>query len=207
MSLPAFLVEASLISLSGVMAPGPLTAVTVGRGGKSPHAGGLIAVGHGIIEFPLMVLIFYGLGTFLTSIYVKAPIAFIGGSFLLSMGIDMLHNINQVTVCSSKDARSPILIGVLLSVGNPYFLVWWATVGATLISRSLSFGWVGFSSLAISHWLCDLGWLYFLSAVSFRGGRFFGKRSQRIIFTLCGGFLLFFGGKFILDAVRMLVAT
>lgn len=66
MGLPAFLLEASLISLSGVMAPGPLTTVTVGKGSRSPHAGGLVAIGHGIVEFPLMIFIFYGLGVLLT---------------------------------------------------------------------------------------------------------------------------------------------
>jgi len=50
-----FLLEAALISLSGVLAPGPMTAVTVGEGTRSPHAGAWIAVGHGIIEIPLMI--------------------------------------------------------------------------------------------------------------------------------------------------------
>jgi len=59
--LVGFLLEAVLISLSGVMAPGPMTAAAVGMGSKSPHAGAFLAVGHGIVEFPLMVAILYGL--------------------------------------------------------------------------------------------------------------------------------------------------
>ena len=200
----AFLLEASLISLSGVMAPGPLTTVTVGKGSRSPHVGGLVAVGHGIVEFPLMVFIFYGLGSLLARVHVRAIIALVGGLFLLLMGLDMFRSIQRSNVEPGADARSPILAGMLLSVGNPYFLVWWATVGATLISRSMTFGWPGFASLAVVHWLCDLGWLYFLSVVSFRGGQFFGRRFQRVLFALCGGFLLFFGGKFIADAVSTL---
>lgn len=200
----AFLLEASLISLSGVMAPGPLTTVAVGKGSKSPHVGGLVAIGHGIVEFPLMVFIFYGLGSLLTRAYVKAVIAPIGGLFLLLMGLDMFRSIKRSTTGSMADDRSPILAGMLLSAGNPYFLVWWATVGATLIFRSMNFGWMGFVSLAVVHWLCDLGWLYFLSVLSFRGGQFFGRRFQQVVFALCGGFLLFFGGKFIADAVGTL---
>jgi len=205
MGLPAFLLEALLISLSGVMAPGPLTTVTVGKGSRSPHAGGLVAIGHGIVEFPLMIFIFYGLGVLLTRTYVKAAIALVGGLFLLLIGLDMFRSIKQATIGSSEDTHSPLLAGVLLSAGNPYFLVWWATVGATLVSRSMDFGWVGFSSFAIVHWLCDLGWLYFLSVLSFRGGQFFGRKFQQVIFALCGGFLLFFGGKFIADAVNTLL--
>ena len=60
MSLLLFLFEAVLISLSGVMAPGPMTAFAVGKGSESPHAGALIAIGHGIVEVSLMISVFYG---------------------------------------------------------------------------------------------------------------------------------------------------
>lgn len=53
MALLTFLFTAVIISLSGVMAPGPMTTVTISKGSKSPYAGALIAVGHGIVEFPL----------------------------------------------------------------------------------------------------------------------------------------------------------
>ena len=60
-----FLVQAVLISLTGVMAPGPITAVTIAKGSESKHAGAWIAIGHGVVEFPLMVLIFYGFAQWL----------------------------------------------------------------------------------------------------------------------------------------------
>jgi threonine/homoserine/homoserine lactone efflux protein len=203
MSPLTFLSEAVLISLSGVMAPGPITAVTVGKGNESPHAGALVAIGHGIIEFPLMISIFYGFGCLLNLFYVKALIAFVGGLLLLVMGVSMFHSIKQVEVSSSKYTHSPMIAGMLLSLGNPYFLIWWATVGATLILRSVSFGMFGFLIFALLHWLCDFLWCYFLSALSFKGGRFFGRRFQRIVFAMCGVLLLFFSGKFITDAVRV----
>ena len=58
--MTAFLLQAVLISLSGVMAPGPLSAAIVGQGRRSPHAGALVALGHGIVEFPLMAVILIG---------------------------------------------------------------------------------------------------------------------------------------------------
>lgn len=206
MSLLAFLSEAVIISLSGVMAPGPVTAVTVGKGNESPHAGAWVAIGHGLVEFPLMVAIFYGFGYFLDHFLAKAVIALVGGMLLLLMGISMLRSIKQVAVSSSQDTRSPVMAGVLLSVGNPYFLLWWATVGAALIMRSVGFGWLGFVLLALCHWLCDFLWSYFLSALSFKGGQFFGQKFQKAIFAVSGVLLLFFGGRFILDAVNVLGA-
>jgi threonine/homoserine/homoserine lactone efflux protein len=205
MLLLTFLLEAVFISLSGVMAPGPITAVTVGRGSESPHAGAYVAIGHGIVEFPLMILIFYGLGSLFSLFYVKAAIAFVGGLFLLIMGVGMLRSVKRVEVSSRKHNRSPIIDGIVLSLGNPYFLIWWATVGATLILRSVSFGTVGFFMFAPTHWLCDFVWYYFLSVLSFKGGQFFGKKFQQIIFVVCGVLLLGFSGKFIIDAVKVLI--
>ncbi len=205
MALALFLLEAAFISLSGVMAPGPITTVTVGKGSKSPHAGALIALGHGVVEFPLMIAVFYGVGQLFDLPYVKVGIAAVGSAFLLMMGIGMLRSARQAAVDADKDSRSPLVAGILLTVGNPYFLIWWATIGATLISRSVSFGLLGFALFAVIHWSCDFLWDYFLSALSFKGGQFFGKGFQKAVFAVCGVALIFFSVKLAWDAVGMLV--
>lgn len=204
--METFLFEAVVISLSGVMAPGPITAVTLGTGTRSPHAGALIAIGHGIIEIPLMIAILYGFGAMLNHPSAKAAVGLVGGLFLLFMGIGMLRRFNRTEAKAQASNHSPIVAGIALSAGNPYFLIWWATVGATLIMRSVGFGIIGFTTFAVLHWLCDFVWCYLLSALSFRGGRFFGGVFQRAVFVLCGTLLLFFSGKFIIDAMRMLFA-
>jgi len=206
MSLAAFLAEAALISLSGVMGPGPMTATAVGKGNDSPHAGALMAIGHGIVELPLMIVTFYGFGALLNLAYVKAAIAFVGGVFLLVMAIGMFRSLklSQIKVQPNKYTRSPVVAGMILSLGNPYFLIWWATVGAALVLRSVGYGMVGFAIFAFAHWMCDFLWLYALSILSFKGGQLLGQRFQRAVFAMCGVFLLFFGGRFILDAAREL---
>jgi threonine/homoserine/homoserine lactone efflux protein len=205
MSLLAFLVESVLISLSGVMAPGPITATVVGRGSESPHAGALVAIGHGIVEFPLMVAVFYGVGQLLDLPYVKAGIASVGGLFLLVMGVGMFRSIKQGEVGSREQGRAPVIAGIVLSLWNPYFLVWWATVGAALVLRSVQFGVWGFVAFGLLHWLCDFVWDYFLSALSFKGGQFFGRWFQKAVFLACGGLLLFFGVRLMVGGVRELI--
>lgn len=204
MLLSAFLLEAVLISLSGVMAPGPITAVTVSKGTKSPHAGAIIALGHGIVEIPLMILILYGFGDILKISYIKAIIGLLGGLFLLKMSLGLLKGIKQTKIDSSKNTHSPLMAGIILSLANPYFLIWWATIGSILIFRSITFGLLGFAIFMVLHWSCDFFWCYFLSALSFKGGQFFGKRLQQVLFLICGVFLLFFSSKFIYDAAKII---
>jgi threonine/homoserine/homoserine lactone efflux protein len=199
-----FVAEAILISLSGVMAPGPITAVAVGKGSRSPHAGALVAIGHGIVEFPLIALVAWGFGYLVDSI--QTAIALAGGGFLLIVGLDMLLKLKRVEIEAQQGTRSPLTAGILLSLGNPYLLIWWVTVGAALIARSMQFGLWGVLALGIAHWMCDLTWSYLLSAVSFKGGRIFGRRFQQAVFALCGAFLVFFGIKYVVSAVQVFLA-
>lgn len=201
MFILSFLLQTVFISFSGVLAPGPITAVTVGKGSKNPHAGALISLGHGIVEFPLIILIFLGFDSLIKIQYVRESIGIAGGLFLLWMGIDILRSLKIDNIKEKTEKHKPITAGILLSIGNPYFIIWWATLGAALIMRSAEFGLLWFAVFALVHWLCDFLWLYFLSIMSYKGGVFFGKKFQKGIFLICGIFLFFLGGKFILDAI------
>ena len=201
-----FLAGAAVVSLSGVMAPGPLAAVTVGKGSGNPHAGALIAVGHGIVEFPLMIAIYFGFGLFFGLPYVKQVIGIAGGGLLLFMAVGMFRGLARGgEVTGASDNRSPVAAGALLSAANPYFLIGWATIGATMAMRAAGFGAAGFIAFMIMHWVCDLGWSWFLSALSFRGGRFFGNAFQKAVFAVSGAALLFFGSMFVYDSVKSMM--
>lgn len=206
MPILLFLTETILISLTGVMAPGPVTTVVVGKGSQSPHAGALVAIGHGIVEFPLMVAVFFGIGRLLDAPCVQGVIAVVGGLFLLAMGVGMIRGAGEVSVDAGNDGRSPVVAGIVMSIANPYFLAWWATIGAALILRSLEFGLLGFAAFAIAHWLCDFIWDYFLSALSFKGGQFFGLAFQKGVFVVCGALLLIFGTRLMLEGARGFLA-
>jgi len=200
-SLIGFLLQAVVISLSGVMAPGPVTAVTLAAGTRSKHAGALIAVGHGIVEFPLMLLVVAGIGALFELKGVTIGIGLVGGAFLLFMGAQILAGLSQRTDPTDKYAgKSPVWIGVILTGGNPYFLLWWATVGLALTSRALQFGAMAFALFAVIHWLCDLIWLEALSWASFKGAKILGPKSQRIVLAVCSLALILIGLTFLYDA-------
>jgi len=208
MNLVSFLIQAVVISFSGVMAPGPVTAVTIGLGARIRNAGALVAVGHGIVEFPLMVLIVVGVGRFFEIPSVRIGIGLAGGVMLLVMSVGMFLALRKAADDeAAQPARAgPVVTGILLSIGNPYFLLWWATVGLALASRAAKLGIMAFVLFAILHWLCDLVWLEVLSRASFRGSKVFGRRGQRIVMAICAAALLFFAGMFLFKATRDLLA-
>jgi len=206
MELAVFLLFAVGISLSGVMAPGPVTAAAVALGSRNRFAGTLMALGHGIIEFPLMVLIVLGVSKILNLSGTKIVIGFAGGIFLLFMALQMLRE-SQRTADGSQyksAGTGPVLTGLILSGTNPYFLLWWATVGLGLATTAVEFGIWAFVLFTIVHWLCDLGWLQLLSWASFKGVKLFGPRVQQIVLLICSFALLGFGLFFIAVAFKTL---
>ncbi len=202
LSLLFFLFKVIIVSLSGVMAPGPVTAAAIAKGQRQRFAGALIAVGHGIIEFPLMILIILGMDELLKSAKTQIVIGLAGGAFLLFMAIQMLRDIRKTDYTPEKSYKTgPVLTGFLLSVGNPYFLLWWASVGLALATEATQLGIWAFAMFAVIHWLCDLVWLQVLSWASFKGSALLGPRSQRIVLLVCSLALLFFGLYFISRAL------
>jgi threonine/homoserine/homoserine lactone efflux protein len=207
-ALLLFLVQVIVISLSGVMAPGPVTTAAIGMGARSRYAGMLLAVGHGIVEFPLIVLIVLGMGRILKLPSAQIVIGLAGGAFLLMMAIGMLRSLRSAQIQETKVAKStPIMAGIMLSAGNPYFLFWWATVGLALATTATGMGIWAFALFAVVHWLCDFVWLGALSWASFKGTGLFGAGIQRIVLVICAVALFFFGLFFIYNAAGTLIKT
>jgi threonine/homoserine/homoserine lactone efflux protein len=174
-------------------------------GARNHYAGTLVAIGHGIIEFPLMVVIILGLGKYFKLAKVQIAIGLAGGVFLLLMAIQSLLSLRAKADNKSRAlTNKPILAGIILSAGNPYFLIWWASVGLALATQATRWGVWAFALFALAHWSVDLVWLQILSWASFKGSAIFGPRTQRLVLWICAAALLFFGLVFIYRALAVL---
>ena len=201
LNIPLFLASVAFISLSGVMMPGPVMAVTISKGRNSGNAGALIALGHGIIEIPLIILIFFGFAQFFSYEIVRRVIGLVGGLMLGFMGLQMFKTKDQIENVDSNIKFNSIFSGIITTGANPYFFLWWATIGSALIINSTIFGLVGFILFAIVHWLCDLIWSLFISKTVYRSQKFWNLAIHRIIFSICAIILIFFGIWFIYSSI------
>ncbi len=207
MGLTGFLLKTLVISLSGVMAPGAVTAAVIAQGARRRWAGVLMSLGHSLIEIPLIVVIMLGLGALFQADWFKIAVGLLGGGFLVWMGIGMLRVKDGADPSLERTANAgPMMTGLILSASNPYFLFWWATVGLNLALEARSLGWLAFVLFAVVHSLCDLVWLTILSFASFHGANIFGPRVQRIVLYICGVALSVFGICFIWKALVLLFA-
>ena len=200
-----FLASVMLISLSGVLMPGPLFAVTLRKAAKSKTAGVLIAIGHGIIEIPLMFLIYFVLSQSQIPRTVQIAVGLIGGFLMIVMGVQTYrnrHRKEEVTVSLKRDS---LMAGVYTTAVNAGFILWWLTIGTALILNAQLFGFLGFSVFAGVHWLCDFSWYTVTALVVFKSQKFFNDKVRMGITLFCTAIFIGFGAYFMISAAWSLL--
>ncbi len=198
------LLSVVVISLSGVMMPGPMTAVTLAKSYRSPWAGAWIALGHAVIEVPLILLIYFGFAQFFQNSVVQLGLSVVGGGMITWLGIAMFRARAKVVQQGKDLPYSAFVAGIITSGFNPFFLLWWATIGSMLVMRFLNFGTTGLIALIVVHWLCDLVWLSFVSNLVYRTHSLWGRKFQEGLFIGCSLLLIGFGGWFVVEGVQFM---
>lgn len=200
-----FLATVFGVSISGAMAPGPVTATAISLGTRNKFAGTFMAIGHGIIEVPLFLLVLFGLGNFLNTPTARITIGYTGGLVLIWMGYMMFKDARKASLkaCENPRAKSSVLAGILLSASNPYFLIWWITIGMTFVTRAQEFNsWVVLALFITVHWSVDLIWFQALSFTSFKGAEIMSDKHLRIVLSICAFALISIGVAFTYDAAK-----
>jgi threonine/homoserine/homoserine lactone efflux protein len=199
------LLSVVVISLSGVMMPGPMFAVTLAKSFKSPFAGAQISLGHAVIEVPVILLIYFGFAQIFEDKLVQIILSLAGGAMIVWLGVAMFRARASV-VREGKDlSYSAFTAGIITSGLNPFFLLWWATVGSLLVVRFLEFGLGGLAIFTVSHWLVDLLWLSLVSVLVYKTHRFWGQRFQEGVFIATSLLLVGFGVWFMVSGLQIIV--
>ena len=199
-SLAGIFISSFIIAVSGALMPGPVLTVTISESARRGFwAGPLIILGHAILEIILLVLIVLGLADFLTRPRVIGVIGVSGGLILFWFSLLMLKDIKKLKIDlsdSGKDQGNPLTAGILMSLANPYWTIWWATIGLGYVVMSLKFGILGLAIFFIGHILADLVWYSSISLMISRGRRFITDRVYRGLVGACAVLLIVFGVYF-----------
>ena len=185
------------IALSGAMAPGPLlTSVIYESLQRGFKAGTLIITGHAGLELALVVLLGGGLVKYLHQPLVLKFIFTAGALILIYLGARMMLTSPAVSI--NLNAASPkheglILTGITMSLASPTWVVWWLTVGLSLLLTSQKNGLNGMMSFYFGHILADFVWYGFLSLAVCSGRKFLTEAIYRKVIFFCGLVLVGFG--------------
>lgn len=199
------LLSVVVISFSGVMMPGPMFAMTLAKSYRTPWAGAQISLGHAVIEVPLILLIYFGFARFFENSVVQLTLSILGGAMIIWLGIAMFRTRAEVAQGGKDLPYNAFIAGILTSGFNPFFLLWWATIGSMLIMKFLDFGTMGLIVFIAVHWLCDLVWLSFVSTLVYKTQSLWGRKFQEGLFITCSLLLIGFGAWFLISGLQMVV--
>jgi threonine/homoserine/homoserine lactone efflux protein len=189
------------IGLTGALAPGPTLVATVNTSLKTGWtAGPKVAAGHALVEILVFLLIVQGLAT--AAQQYSHFIALLGGLALIAFGLlTVIGSRSVALVSSAQDSISnPYLAGVLTSAANPYFWIWWLSVGSALVIDGLKGGLILAGLFMIGHWGADFGWYTLISTSMEKGKKILSDANYRRILALCGCFLIVFGLYYLTNA-------
>lgn len=213
MEILNFLVTVVIVTASGALAPGPLFFAAISHGTKSGAKGGLaFSIGHTLVELPLVLLLALVFGEIASEVAgepaVKLSTGMAGGLVLLIFGAMQIRHF----LTSKSDTpdyggiipRNPLLLGLIFTGLNPYFIVWWLTVGSKLVVDAFAFGaLLGVLLMYVSHVWMDYAWLTTVAHLARVGTKIIGTRWYRAAMTLFGAVLVYFGLTFLMSALQV----
>ncbi|HET9476843.1 MAG TPA: LysE family transporter [Dehalococcoidia bacterium] len=235
-ALGAIFSTSFVVSLTGALAPGPVSTMAVREGVRRGFwAGPALAAGHGVVEALLVVGLALGLNELLDTDAVTASVALAGGLYLVYLGLltvitapkqELQLEAQGVPVgptlalsqgaspeptsgafrtIPARVAAGLAFSGIALSVTNPFWVAWWATIGTAYIVEALDQGAVGVGTFYTAHFITDLGWLSLIAFLLARGRRLMSRAAYRAILGACGLFLVALGGWFLSSGLGYVV--
>lgn len=198
--------------LSGALMPGPVLAITIAAVLQVGFiAAVLIILGHSILELALVVALALGLKNVLRNRFVTGAIGIVGGSVLLWFAYGMITtaysgiSAPQATAATHTETFTYLGLigkGAITSVSNPYWLIWWATIGATYMMVSLEKSVAGISAFYAGHISADFLWYCAVGAALVLGKQILSDRIYMGLIIVCGLFLACLGVYFLYSGIR-----
>lgn len=196
------------IGLTGALMPGPMLFATIEASLKKGWtAGPKVVFGHMMIELVICLLIFLGAASLFGNNAISL-IFLIGGLALVVFGFLTVKDARSAASSSTEISQnlsglklqsSPALMGLVTSVSNPYFWIWWLTAGSALLLREFELGIISAAAFILGHWTADISWFTAVSGSVSRGKVLFSQKTHKNILYACGIFLIIFGFYFMLN--------
>ncbi|PIY88837.1 MAG: lysine transporter LysE [Nitrosopumilales archaeon CG_4_10_14_0_8_um_filter_34_8] len=202
--IPEFALTVILISASGVMTPGPLFTANIVQGIRGGGKTGIqMAIGHTIVELPLVILL--GIGVFSFEIFpeFRTVISILGAiALFVFAGIQIKTTLQRNERKHFNPKHGVVFTGIILSALNPFFIIWWVSIGLKLISDAmLIWAFSGILIVFLLHIWMDFVWLYSIAHIASKSTKILSNRNYKILMIILSSMLIYFGISFVSEVV------
>jgi threonine/homoserine/homoserine lactone efflux protein len=193
-----------MAGLSGITFPGPvfifILQQSIARGFKS---GFIATIAHALVGMILLVLLLLtGAVAFFKSSAFELYMGLVGGISLIILGVIILtdhsRRILSLKLNTDNPGIDPFIGGILVSISNPAFFLWWAVIGLPLLGQASDFaGILGIYAWTLGILAAVFIWYGGISFISAKGKEHIPHKLLLSISVACGLFLIFMGILFI----------
>ena len=233
MDILQFAGEVIVLSTSGVLSPGPLFLANLVYGSNQGYYAGIkIANGHMTVELLLIILLsssLFGFSFFTAGPAALRIVGMIGGIAIIVFAMAQILNIikkagytadvmnkNNIQDIGYKSTYfflldkigrklnlGPLMVGMIFTAMNPFFVIWWLTVGIKLISDTIYlFGIVeGVFLLFLFHIWMDYAWLALTAYLISKGWSIVKMRSYHLFMVCINIVLISYGFYFLVTNI------
>jgi threonine/homoserine/homoserine lactone efflux protein len=172
----------------------------------------LILLGHLLIEIVYVALLARGLGGMLANRAVRGGLSLVGGYVMIWMGMTLAGQAGGTTLARASGAAalpwySLVLGGVGVSLSNPYFTSWWATVGSGQIASLRLQQLRQFVTFLFGHEMGDAVWFVAVAAILATGRQWLNDAVYQALLLLCGITVAALGAVFLWLGGRCVLRT
>uniref|UniRef100_C6E2W9 Lysine exporter protein (LYSE/YGGA) n=1 Tax=Geobacter sp. (strain M21) TaxID=443144 RepID=C6E2W9_GEOSM len=187
-----FLTAGLVLGLSAGFSPGPLLMLVISETlHHGTRSGVRVALSPVITDLPII------LATLLLLVKVSGyqgvlgGVSLAGGLFVLATGWDSIRT-RPVQLDLPKEQPKSLRKGVLTNFLSPHPYLFWITVGAPLLTKSLNVGWTAFFAFVLSFYLSLVGAKVILAVAVGRSKAFLSGRLYLYTMRFLGGLLVLF---------------
>jgi len=195
-----------ILALSGALVPGPMFAATLAGSHRDGFwFGPRVVLGHALAELAVVALLFAGLALFMKNVRVVIVIAAVGSAALVWMGVGLARQSRRPPDVAEGAAFlrfGAAATGLITSVLNPYWYLWWVTMPALLMTAAREMGWMGVAAFFLGHISADFAWYSLASFSISRGRRLLQGRLYKGLLIACAVILFVMAGLFLKLAVE-----
>ena len=196
------------VTLAAPIGPAGVAVIQNGLRGGFPRAF-LTGIGVTMADTTYLLVVFFGLASFIGYPAVKISIWALGAALLFYLGVQSIRESGRkidFDMQSTQATRNPLAVGYMVNISNPMAVVFWLGIYGSLLGATTQDGnQINALLQGASILVGILTWHSTVSFLTHWGKRLLNETSTKYISIVAGVVLILFGLRFAINAVSTLI--